>query len=319
MTNQKNGRALSTAFLNDLQDGVLSPLLRRVQNDTSLDLEFRGHYVNVYYRGGSILRVERQGSGYRVFFDPKYSAVPLPLPKARIADTPDAQSWVECIRLLKDAMDLWFGAHPKDERAAQQLVVHENNVGSWANGTDYFIVDIEYDNHRGARFDLVALRWDSEATSRKLQNSYVPTLSVIEMKTGDGAVNGEAGLTAHYQQWVDFFGDVHQRKAFEHDMLAVFEQKRQLGLIPVLKHNPKKIVRVAAEVEAIFLLANHKPASRTLMASVRAIDEGQNVQLPGFRIGFATATFMGFGLYAQNILPLDAFRQQLERIAKKIG
>lgn len=306
-----------TPFMSDLLGGVLKPLLARVRSDTTLDMEIRCEYLNVYYRGGNILRVAKIRTGYTAFFDPKYADPPLVLPDERINSDPQMKAWLDRIPVLKDTMDRWFGDHPKDERAAQQLVVHENNVSSWAGGTDYFIVDIEYDNHKGARFDLVALRWDSDATARKLQKNYLPKLTAVEMKTGDGALKGKAGLLEHYWQWEEFFADASQLDAFKQEMLRVFKQKRKLGLIPALRKNPNEVVRVADDVDVIFLLANHDPASSKLIAAVDEIREKQKTKPPNFNIRFATATFMGFGLYSQNILSLDDFRQRLDRIPKK--
>jgi hypothetical protein len=315
MVRERCRRSLSDAFMASLKSGVLGPVLSRVRGDTSLEMDIRGDYLNVYYRGGSILRVSGNSTGYRAYFDPQYAGAQMALPSAQITAVSDAQAWLALIPVLKDKMDLWFAAHPKDERAAQQLVVHENNASPWARGTDYFIVDVEYDNHRGARFDLVALRWDSDVIARKLQKSYLPTLSVIEMKTGDGALSGKAGLLEHYAQWEDFFGDASQVEEFKHETLRVFGQKRELGLIPALENNRNEIVRVSADVDVIFLMANHDPASRKLMTALDAIHARQKAKSPPFRVRFATATFMGFGLYSQNVLSLDDFRQQLERLA----
>jgi len=307
-----------TPFMSDLHGGILNPLLQRVKRDTSLEMEIRCEKLNVYYRGGNILRVEKKGKGYAAFFDEKYASASLGLPSECILTDSETRAWIDRIPDLKDTMDLWFGAHSKAERASQQMVVYENNASPWAGGTDYFIVDIEYDNHIGARFDLVALRWDSNATARKLQGGYLPKLTAIEMKTGDGALKGKAGLLKHYQQWVEFFTNARQLNEFKEEMLRVFQQKRELGLIPALKNNPNKVVTVAPDVDVIFLLANHDPASRKLIAAVDEISEKQKIKPPKFNIRFATSTFMGFGLYSQNILSLDDFRQQLERIATTV-
>lgn len=53
-------RALSTTFMNDLKsNGILHPLLERVKQDHTLMLSIRKDYINIYYRGGSILKVKR--------------------------------------------------------------------------------------------------------------------------------------------------------------------------------------------------------------------------------------------------------------------
>jgi len=87
-------------------------------------------------------------------------------------------------------MDFYFTKHMKEEREYQHLWVRENNYSSIANSTDYFIADIEYDNHKNARFDIVAIEWLSDASIRKLKNGHNPKLVVIEMKYGDGAFRG---------------------------------------------------------------------------------------------------------------------------------
>ena len=65
-------RGLSPEFLADLQGGLLAPIRERVARDQSLCLELREDYINVYYRGGNVMRVSRANGGYSAFFDTKY-------------------------------------------------------------------------------------------------------------------------------------------------------------------------------------------------------------------------------------------------------
>ena len=53
-------------------------------------------------------------------------------------------------------MDCYFGENRSDEREFQQLMVRDNNFGSIANSTDYYVCDIEYDSDNG-RFDMIAV------------------------------------------------------------------------------------------------------------------------------------------------------------------
>jgi hypothetical protein len=320
MGKQIGKHGLSTPVMSDLLGGVLKPLLDRVRGDTTLDMELRQEYINIYYRGGNLLRVSRasNGSDYEAFFDSNFGPEIAPkLPSKCISTIVDTKAWLDQVPLLKDTMDLWFGKFRKAERASQQLVVYENNASPWAGGTDYVIVDFEYNNHIGACFDLVALRWHSDPTSKKLYKNYLPKLTAIEIKAGDGALKGKAGLLEHYQQWKDFFGKTNQLEIFKQEMLQVFQQKRELGLIPALKNNPNKVVRVADDVDVVFLLANHDPASGKLKVEVDKILEMQKIDKPKFNLLFATATFMGYGLYKQNMLTLVDFKTQLDRISKK--
>ena len=66
-------RGLSQQFMDDLNTGVLAALRERVLADRSLCLEIRDDYVNVYYRGGSLLKLSTGPGGYVAFFEPKYA------------------------------------------------------------------------------------------------------------------------------------------------------------------------------------------------------------------------------------------------------
>ena len=138
-------RGLDARFLEDLQSGFLSPIRERVLADSTLCLEFRQNYVNLYYRGGNLLRLSQRPSGYAAEFDPQYWATDggrATLPKS-LATPDDVQAWLAALPLLKDTMDLFFGRHPKSEREVQQQIVRENNASGTARSTDYFFCDLE--------------------------------------------------------------------------------------------------------------------------------------------------------------------------------
>jgi hypothetical protein len=118
MMDGKAQRGLSKEFMVELQEGCLRPLLDRVRADATLDMEIRQDYLNVYYRGGSLFRVERSSRAtYRFKFDVKY--VPREeresqkLPGHLVAHEREVKAWVGKMPQLKDAMDLWFGKHPR--------------------------------------------------------------------------------------------------------------------------------------------------------------------------------------------------------------
>jgi hypothetical protein len=311
-------RGLSQKFMDDLKEGgVLHPLLHRVQRDTTLDLEIRDDYLNIYYRGGSLVKVSlvpREAGKYTLTFNTNYvskaKSASADLQESTVVSAGDTEKWIACIAVLKDVMDLWFGVHPKDERALQQMVVWENNDSPWANGTDYFIVDIEYDSRKGnadqgGRFDLVALRWESDSTSRKLQRKKKPKLVVIEMKAGDGALKGKAGLQNHIAVLQEFAASKSRKAMFVREMLGVFAQKRELNLIRGLSHNKNMLDQESIDTDIGFmlLLAGHDPASNKLSDELRTLQ----TELP---IMFSTANFMGFGLYKENVHTLFEFRDR---------
>ncbi len=65
-------RGLSNDFMNDLKVGKLKNFLTSVKEDDTLSLEIRDNYINIYYRGGNIFRIEQCTSEYKVYFDINY-------------------------------------------------------------------------------------------------------------------------------------------------------------------------------------------------------------------------------------------------------
>ncbi len=51
-------RRLSNSFMQTLTSGFLTGLTRKVKQDKDLDLELRENYLNVYYKGNSLLKLD---------------------------------------------------------------------------------------------------------------------------------------------------------------------------------------------------------------------------------------------------------------------
>jgi len=291
-------RLLSNSFILDLISGKLKEILIYIQRDNTLDLQIRNNNVNIYYRGGNILRIIEKGSNsYEFEFDKNY----LSSSNANLINYMSNQNWNQYFPSMKQSMDFYFSKNRKEERESQQLVVRENNYSSIANGTDYFIIDIEYDNHANARFDLVAVEWPSRSSQRKLLKDYKPKLVVIEMKYGDKALSGTAGMKKHYDDFVSFVSNVIVLNDFKNEMLNVFRQKRELGLIPCLSSsgNSNQITQFADAPELAFLIANHDPASTKLKTEL--------VTCRDISAKFITSNFMGYGIYNEGIFDLEGF------------
>jgi hypothetical protein len=307
-------RALSKAFMNDLlnPDGLLHPILDRVKQDHTLMLSIRKDYINIYYRGGNILRVKEQRNGsYSAFFDNEYnkSGVPSPALPDTIKSQHAARTWVVSFQDLKGIMDFYFSKHPKPEREFQQLVARENNDSTISNESEYFISDIEVaDSGQGARFDILAIRWP--ATQRKKGSKC--KAAFIEMKYADGALSGSAGLLKHLKDIDDFISTSSHKNDLLLTMQKQFNQLDQLGL---LKFNKGKSATVALNTsdkpEVIFILANHNPRSKKLNAILSdpqfdAYDKSQH-----FDLRFYIARFAGYGLHTDCMLTLSQFRKLL--------
>lgn len=335
-------RKLSLTFMDDLQGNFgigIKRLLEAVKQDATLCLEIRNNYINVYYRGGSLIKLSEIGTGqYRAKFDMKYVknqgfikgielkekyefsmqylvaenhtlGCALSLPK-KWCSSVDVDNWIQAIPWLKYEMDLYFAGHSRNEREFQQLVVRENNFEKSAKGTDYFICDLEYDNQKGARFDLVAAHWPSTISARR-KNTDV-RLAIIEMKYIDQALQGSSGIIDHIKKTAAYLDNPSNLQSLRDEMVEVFKQKRALGLID----NQKDIKSfLDGKPEFIFLFANHDPGSSTLSAELDKLNEllkKDFADLP-FEIKIATSNFMGYGLYEQAIYDLQTFKKEYNK------
>ncbi|MCB2216972.1 MAG: hypothetical protein KQH59_12960 [Desulfobulbaceae bacterium] len=308
-------RKLSDDFLNDLKTGLLQPLLVRVKQDNTLMLAIRDGYINIYYRGGNIVRVKsKSNGGYSPAFDSQYNIFNKTLQylPADIVSRNDVEMWLESLPRLKEIMDFYFSAHPKPEREFQQLVARENNDSTISNTSEYFISDIEFaDSELGARFDMLAIRW--LASQRKDGNKCKAAL--IEMKYADGALDGNAGLLKHLRDIDDFIGNQTCYQNLLETMENQFNQLDQLGLLKFNKgkSNAKIALSVDDKPELIFILANHNPRSKKLQRvledpQIDLFDKSKN-----FDLRFYTASYAGYGLHKESMVTLTQFRQLMNK------
>ena len=318
-------RALSKQFLKDLKSGSLSRLTKVVKHDETLSLEIRNNYINVYYRGGSLFRIESR-KDYSISFDKKYlnhgvdcEFEPLDLSKFQSID-----DYIEGIVLFKREMDLWFSVHRKQEREYQQVISRENNFSMVSNDTDYFICDIEYAKNEsiqkddrvtkeGSRFDMVGIKWLSNSSDRRTNKSI--SLAIFEMKYGDGAMTGSAGIMKHFKDLDDFMSKGKHVELMD-EAETQFNQKYYLGLIEVTRSKMenevegmfKKIeINRNIKPEYILIFANHKSKSAKLRRELRESTKAYPQLLDKVDIKIAQSSMMGYGLYANHMVDIIDF------------
>ena len=286
-------RQLDETFMEALKSGVLKSLLIAVQEDDTLCMELRGDSVNIYYRGGSLFKISQKDGNYILSFDTNYTEG-----KMSLSPNPSVSEAVENIPFYKRAMDCYFHAHPHYEREFQQTLLRENNnSGNISRATDYYIVDIEYAD-ADARFDMVAFKWISNGATRK--NNKKLSLALIEVKYGDGALDGTAGIKKHLKDFNEFLGNKDKLKLFRDDMETVFKQKCELGLMDGLQDHQFD-VKLTEEVETIFIFANHDPDSKKLDKILDSIDWAEYQPFPVYA---ARSSKMGYGLFVDCLQDL---------------
>jgi len=299
-------RILDDNFIIDLLSNRFGNLLHTVQRDPSLGLQIRENYINIYYRGGNIIKIEMKDTEYIHSFDENYYQENKTQSKNELLELSKSNKWDQFFPQAKRAMDINLGPDGKEEREFQQLVVRDNNYSSIANSTDYFILDVEYSRKR-ARFDMIAVEWISESSARKLQKNYLPKLMIIEMKYGDKALQGKSGLRDHEKHYQDLVSNESDLSNFKEEMLVHFNQIRVLGLIPCLSEteNPNTVTRFVDRVELAFLITNHDPASTILAKELTSLQRRD--------AKFIVSNFMGYGIYHQSVFGYAQFRQRFMR------
>lgn len=298
-------KELSHRFLLDLQEGELKTLLSIVKMDDTLNLAIRENCVEVYYRGGVLLRVTANRYMYQAEFDESYAVRrikggpgSLPMDKLKTLD-----DYLRHIPLLKKELDRWFCDNPKKEREYEQVILRENNWGSAAEETDYFIADLDYYNpDDNARFDLLAVKWPCKEDERI--NCKIPKLSILDLKYGDRAFSRYNGFDRRFADLEKYIeGGRHRVLALEVESL--FNQRVELGL---MRNVTRKLeVDSNGKLEYLILFANHKPSDKKVL---EALDEAcrkheKLMELVDMKV--ATASFLGYGLFEANMIPVQKF------------
>lgn len=310
-------RELSEGFINDLKnpDGLLYPILKRVQQNHTLMLAIRDGYINIYYRGGNILKISKKNSSsYKAEFNVKYNKLNNTLPElpASISDQSDATKWVVAFPVLKEVMDLFFAKHNKPEREFQQLVARENNYSTISNHTEYFISDIEFTGKSLiGRYDMLAIRW--LATQRSGARNC--KAAFIEMKYAEGSLGGATGLIKHLSDIRNLIADKGDRyKRVIQIMESQFNQLYDLGLLNF--NLPSNVAKIKLDPrdkpEIIILLSNFNPRSKKLDPIFKELDLMENDIAKDFELKFFNARFAGYGLHSDCMLNLEQFRGVVE-------
>ena len=298
-----NMRLLSDTFMDALKNGKLQRLLQTVLQDGTLDLQIRENYVNVYYRGGNLIEVREIGGQFKPSFGAMYCIENHGLwTTFNISALRTVDDYIDNIPLLKREMDHWFMINPRSEREAQQCMAYENNRSVIARDTDYFIADIEY-AAKGFRFDMIAVKWPSSNHARRSGENL--SLAFVEVKYGDGAINGDAGIGKHSKDVGDFCSDTKRYQEFCSEMNEVIRQKTELGLLSQIssKHANGTPATVKIDhtipAELIIVLINHKPAKSAVTSAL------QNNCVANLPVRIAKASNMGYGLYLNQIVDID--------------
>ena len=235
-------RQIDNRFIKDLLQGELEFFLSQVNNNRSiLSLEIRNGYINIYYKGGNLLKITQKRNGYSFFFDAKYCKHKDSKNFDLLNSLPndDVAAYQKHFATMMQEMDSWFNEHPKPERDYQhQLLVNNPEI-----------VDIEYQIGRRMRLDMLLY------TNGKLM--------IVENKYGTGAIGGKAGVAEHYKDICEVLNDPALLDELIESACHISQAKKALGLADT------EISRTDIKtIEILFLLANYNRNSQSLSNEV---------------------------------------------------
>ena len=213
--------------------GELNPILVAVANDPLLRLDIRTRRFNVYYCGGSLMTVKGCTQPWVAHFDGKYfngGRHQQPDLPPNVTTEAEARKWVGAFPALRAGMDDWWTRHPKTERDHCQSMAQANAGRVAAPGTDYIVLDLEY-QWAQRRVDLVAAK--RKPTETDAAGWTEPDLVFIEVKSCWGTCIGKSGLANHASD----YHEITRARAGRcvQDIKREFErmvaQKTRLGLL----------------------------------------------------------------------------------------
>lgn len=280
---------LSDTFLASLQSGFLRGITETVRADPDLTLEIRDNYINLYFKGNSLLKLtETKSLGYRPEIHQKYLAeiqIPAEFSQETVA------------RFLCDIPFLKQNIVRHGKRSAEieyeQMIIRANNLEP-RNTAEYLIVDRQYTTADG-RFDLTGIFWKKP----RKKGQTVP-VCLMEIKY---ALNND--IQEVHEQLAGYYESIKpQAAAIAAEMQALFHQKLELGLyrMPQYRVDALKTLIFSpdiAQFQFVVIFVDYNPNSSKL--NVQKLSE-----LP-----FASQIRIfhtGFAMWQQNVQPLPSNR-----------
>lgn len=271
-------RKLSDDFMLSLQTGFLHGLLAKVQQDTDLDLEIRENYLNIYFKGNSLLKLGELDSGrYRPTVHPKFTGgkvFPIFEGEQSVMEFLDLIPWIKenIIQHGKSSIETEY----------EQMIIRANNY-EWRNNSEYFIVDRQYSAGFSGRFDLTGFYWPR---TRRRKRQEVP-ICLIEIKyTLNQDIQDLDEQVTRYYEFIKA-----NTGSFKIEVETIFRQKLQLGLFRQAKDRLEALETLTFtsdidQFQFLVILVDYNPYSKHLdLTRLKALPFANQVMV--YSTGFA--------------------------------
>lgn len=282
-------RKLSATFINSLKSGFLIGITKKIVSDSDLTLEIRNNYVNIYYKGNSLLKLSESVSGrYKADIHQKFKdGLDIPLD---FTDQETTTRFLDNIPLLKENI-IRYGKHSL-ETEYEQMIIRANNFEP-RNNSEYYIIDRQYVVGK-QRFDLVGILWDRKAR----RTGQEVCLCFMEVKF---ALNQD--ISEVHNQLKRYYEAIRPRaRNIAEESEIVFRQKLELGLynqsakrVEVMK--TLSFSKDVSQFQFILVLVDYNPNSLKLnLGSLSKLPFAEQIRV--FHSGFA--------MWKQNVKPLTS-------------
>ena len=249
-------RKLSETFMACLTDGFLAGLVKYVRNDFDLDMEIRDNYINIYYKGNSLLKLaEAKPDHYRAEIDPKF-LVDVDAPGFK--DAPSVDRFLKDIPKIKE--NIIRAGHSSIETEYEQMIIRANNYEP-RNNSEYFIVDRQYSAGKAGRFDLTGVYWPR--VGRHKGQTVRPCLMEIKYALNQDIQNLHEQIDRYYQA-------INADPAgFAREAESILSQKLKLGLFnqPKNRIEAMETLKFSTDIndfQFIIILIDYNPYSSHL-------------------------------------------------------
>jgi hypothetical protein len=265
-------RKISDRFLDQLQTGFLSPLTDSVRTDIDLDLFIRDGYINIYYKGSSLLKLsEKPGDVYAVDIHPKF------LNGMVIGDLTDRRStdaFMANIPRLKE--NIIQHGKPSLEIEYEQLIIRANNCEN-RNNSEYFIFDRQYTLGTRDRIDLMGIYWP--APGRRREQDVAPCLIEIKFALNNDIRNVHEQLQRYYELVAE------NAEYVAKDLKSSLVQRLDLGLYnqPPGRVDALRTLNISGDIEDfkfILVLVDYNPHSTLLeLSTIKALPFSDQIMI----------------------------------------
>ena len=234
-------REITDSFIEDLKNGILSPLLQQVKKDEDLGLEIRNNNkIRIYYQGDVMFEIiQRKSGGYKVDWCEECLAVDpfgetnCNLYENIVQTKSEIVPWIQDIPQLKRALDEYSVIYGKggQKKYERQKAINDYNSFESKELKQFVICDQVYENRkqRSPVFHIVALYFPP-SKNKNLANSGW-RLAFIEI-VPPYAVSHDLPITINrFEKLTQFISNTEKLDVVKNEIVQIFKQKQKIGLI----------------------------------------------------------------------------------------